>query len=203
MTRVVAVRHGETDWNREGRMQGWAPVPVNETGRGQATAVGRWLSDRYEFDRAFASDLARRRETAELVADAIGDLDVTLESAWRERDLGIYQGLSHERIESEHPRFGLTETAYRSTEIVPEGGESFRAVEERVVGRFETVAGSDRETVLVITHGGPLRILLGHAKGLELSTALLEHGPENCSVTEFRIDESIEVVRENIAIPTQ
>ena len=61
--RIVVLRHGETAWNDEGRMQGWAPVPLNETGREQATAAGRHLADEYEFDAVYASDLERTRET--------------------------------------------------------------------------------------------------------------------------------------------
>jgi probable phosphoglycerate mutase len=184
-------------------MQGWAPVSLNETGRKQAEAAGRWLAERYAFDRGVASDLARTRETAEILTEAMGDdgLAVSFEPAWRERDLGVYQGLSYEAMKAEHPEYGRTETAYRATEIVPEGGESFRDVEARVLDRFESLAG-DEETVLVVTHGGPLRILLGHAKGQKLSTALVEHSPRNCGVTEFVVDEGVEIVREDAAART-
>lgn len=199
MTRVVAVRHGETDWNRERRMQGWAPVPLNDRGREQAAAVGRWLADRYEFDRVVASDLERTRETAELLLEAVGDRPVSFESAWRERGLGTIQGLPLEDVESRFPTFGLTETAYRATEAAPEGGESFRDVEARVVGRFEDVLSAEG-TTLVVTHGGPLCIMLGHAKGLGLAESLSAHRPDNCSVTEFRLDgEAPTIVREAVS----
>ena len=200
MTRIVAVRHGETDWNREGRMQGWAPVSLNGTGREQATATGRWLAERYEFDRILASDLRRTRETAELLSESI-DAPSTFESAWRERSLGVYQGLTRDTVESRYPEFGLDETAYRATEAVPEGGESLRGVHERVVERFENLRRGDG-TTLVVTHGGPLCILLGHAKGHDLTTALSSHHLENCAVAEFRANGAgTTVVRENATAP--
>ncbi len=200
MTRIVAVRHGETDWNREGRMQGWAPVPLNRTGREQATATGRWLAERYEFDRVLASDLLRTRETTELLLETV-DAPATFEAAWRERGLGVYQGLTYEAVEARFPEFGLGEAAYTATEAVPEGGESLRTVEERVTDRFEALRGGD-ETILLVTHGGPLCILLGHAKGMALTEALKTHSLHNCAVSEFRAGEPrIEIRRENVAAP--
>lgn len=196
MTRVVAVRHGETEWNRNGRMQGWAPVPLNETGREQAAAAGEWLAGEYAFDRAVSSDLLRTEETAELLLEAVGETPVAFEPAWRERDLGVYQGLTCADIEARFPTFGLGEAAYEATEATPEGGESLRDVERRVLGRFEEFT-STSGTVLLVTHGGPLCILLGHAKGFGLTEALSTHHLDNCSVTEFRVDDGVDVVRED------
>lgn len=198
MTRIVAVRHGETDWNQEGRMQGWAPVPLNETGREQAAAVGAWLAEEYEFDHAVSSDLLRTEQTTEILLEANGELPVSFEPAFRERDLGVYQGLSYAAVEERFPTFGLGETAYRAIDAVPEGGESFRDVRSRVVRNFESLSTVDAETVLLVTHGGPLCILLGHAKGLDLTESLVSHRPENCSVTEFHVDEEVTLRRENV-----
>lgn len=200
MTRVVAVRHGETDWNRRGRMQGWAPVPLNETGREQARAAGAWLADEYEFDRVVSSDLLRTERTTELLLESIGDLPVSFDSAFRERDLGVYQGLSYADVERRFPAFGLGETAYEATEAVPEGGESFRDVETRVLRGFEELLTADAGTVLLVTHGGPLRILLGDAEGVDLTTALSTYSPDNCSVTEFRVDDDVTVRRESVSV---
>jgi len=197
MSRVIAVRHGETDWNREGRMQGWAPVPLNGTGRKQAAATGTWLSQQYAFDRVLGSDLLRTRETSALLCESI-DAEPTFETAWRERDMGVYQGLTRSDIESRFPEFGLGETAYSATEAVPDGGESLRAVQERVLERFEELRGGD-ETLLLVTHGGPLSILLGHAKGMSLTEALTTHSLNNCAVSEFLVaEEETNVRRENV-----
>lgn len=196
MTRVVAVRHGETHWNREGRMQGWAPVPLNETGREQARTAGAWLAEEYDIDRVVSSDLLRTEQTTELLLEAIGDRPVSYDPALRERNLGVYQGLSYSDVEDRFPTFGLSETAYRAVDAVPEGGESFQAVERRVTERFEELSTVDAETVLLVTHGGPLCILLGHAKGDELTDALCSHHPDNCSATEFHVDDGVRIHRE-------
>lgn len=197
MTRVIAVRHGETDWNRNGRMQGWAPVPLNETGREQAVAAGRWLSERYEFDRVLSSDLVRTRQTTELLLEDIDAPEPDFEPAWRERNLGVYQGLTYEDVESRFPEFGLGEEAYRTTDATPEGGESLREVADRVTGRFDKVLNDEAETTLVVTHGGPLRILFGHVKELGLTEALTTHRPQNCGITEFRAESDPVIVCEN------
>jgi len=197
MTRVVAVRHGETDWNRNGRMQGWAPVELNGAGREQARAVGEWLADEYDVDRVSASDLCRTRETADLVRGSLGEPPVEYVDAWRERDLGMYQGLTYADVEARFPRFGLGETAYEAALEVPESGESLRDLADRVTAKFDRLLGDDG-TVLVITHGGPLHVLLGYAKGMGLSEALGSHHQANCAVNEFvAADGEVRVVREN------
>lgn len=200
MTRVVAVRHGETDWNRNGRLQGWAPVPLNDTGREQAAAAGAWLAGEYDVDRVFASDSLRTRQTTEGILESLEDRPVAYERHWRERDLGVYQGLTYADVEERFPRFGLGESAYEAALAVPESGESLRDVADRVTDRFtEVVDDHAGETLLVVTHGGPLHLLLGYAKGLSLQDALGTHHQSNCGVNEFRVEgRDVDVVRENV-----
>lgn len=189
MTRVVAVRHGETDWNRDGRLQGWAPVPLNDTGREQAAAAGEWLADEYDVDRVYASDSLRTRQTTEAILERVGDLPTEFEEYWRERHLGIYQGLTYADVEERFPEFGLGESAHEAALAVPESGESLRDVADRVTGRFgRVVARHPDETLLVVTHGGPLHVLLGYAKGLSLREALGTHHQSNCAVNELIVD---------------
>ena len=210
MTTVVVVRHGETDWNNEGRMQGWAPVPLNDLGREQAVAAGEWLAGQYDVDRAVCSDLLRTRETAVRLCEPLGlDPDgdrVTYRRAWRERDLGVYQGLTYADMYDRFPEFGLGETAAGAATETPEGGESLLDLRDRVLEGWTDLlaAAGDEATVLVVTHGGPIHFLLGHVKGLDVRDAFLEHSMANCGVTV--LDRSgaaagtaapVEVVREN------
>lgn len=199
MTRVVAVRHGETDWNRDGRMQGWAPTPLNERGREQADAAGEWLAGAYDVDRVFSSDLLRCEQTTEALLAAIGDRPVAFEPHWRERHLGVYQGLTYGDVEERFPDFGLGESAYEAAMAVPESGESLRDLADRVTRRFRQVVDDHPgATVLVVTHGGPLHVLLGYAKDVPLREGLRSHHQQNCAVNEFDGDgDEITVVREN------
>jgi probable phosphoglycerate mutase len=189
MTTVVVVRHGETDWNNEGRMQGWAPVPLNDLGREQAVAAGEWLADRHDIDRAVCSDLLRTRETAVRLCEPLGlepDGDrVAYRRAWRERDLGVYQGLTYADMYDRFPEFGLGEAAVGAAAETPEGGESLLDLRDRVLEGWADLlaAAGDEATVLVVTHGGPIHFLLGHVKGLGTRDAFLDHSMANCGVT--------------------
>ena len=201
MTRVVLVRHGETDWNAESRMQGWAPVPLNDRGRAQAEAVAPWLADEFDVDRVHASDLARTRETAERILPALSvdGSAVEYDPAWRERDLGVYQGLPLETADERFPEFALGEAAARAHRKSPESGESLAEVHGRVVDAFEAIVSTadPGETRLVVTHGGPIHLLLGHVKGFDVERAVLEHSMDNCAVVVLDCASGVEVVREN------
>lgn len=206
MTRVLVVRHGETDWNLHGRMQGWAPVPLNGTGREQADAVGRYLAREYDIDRVVSSDLHRTRETTERVTAHV-DAPVAYDRAWRERHIGVYQGLTYEDVVERFPEFAIGETGFEAADQVPESGESLLDVRERVVEAWGVLlddeagaSGDDGEweTTLLVTHGGPINLLLGHLKGMDARTSLREHSQSNCAVNELRVDgDGVEVVREN------
>lgn len=216
MTTIVVVRHGETAWNYEERMQGWAPVPLNETGREQADAVGSWLADRYDVDAVHASDLLRTEETAERILSHLStgqgadrgssagagpaSPDVSFERAWRERDVGVYQGLTYTDVFERFPEFGLGEAAVDAAARMPDSGESLEEVYERVTERFDAVlaeAAAD-ETRLVVTHGGPIYMLYRHVKDVDIREAVLEHRMDNCGVTVFEHEAGeTRVVREN------
>jgi probable phosphoglycerate mutase len=188
MTTVLLVRHGETTWNRDRRVQGWAPTGLTERGREQARTVGHHVAAEYDVDAVRASDLRRTRETARLLARVVG-VEPTFDRAWRERDFGVYQGLDYEALFERHPEFAVGESGYRAVEATPEGGESLLDLRERVLDGWERLlddAGPD-ETLLVVSHGGPLYVLLGHLKGLDL-VAALEQTQDNCAVNEVRLE---------------
>ncbi|MFB6354867.1 MAG: histidine phosphatase family protein [Halobacteriales archaeon] len=199
MTRVLLVRHGETAWNRAGRLQGWAPVPLTAHGREQARAVGAALAERYAVDAVTASDLPRAAETATLVAEPLGATP-SHDERWRERDLGDLQGLTHEAIDARHPEYSLSADGAAAVEARPPGGESLADLRGRVIEAWDDLvaaAGPD-ETRLVVTHGGPLYLLLGHLQGRPVVESVLEHRQANGAVNEVRVaDGTATVVREN------
>jgi probable phosphoglycerate mutase len=184
---AVLVRHGETAWNRDGRVQGWAPVGLTDRGRRQARALGRHLASAYDFDAVVASDLRRARETAVRLHDEGVDPAPTYSLRWRERDFGVYQGLSQEALFGAHPEFRATAGAM-GARAIPEGGESLLALRERVLAGWEQLLERNGSgTVLAVTHGGPIYALLGHVRGMALSAAFRDHAQDNCALTEVRV----------------
>lgn len=194
MTTVLLVRHGESDWNREGRVQGWAPVGLTDTGRAQARAVAESLADR-EVTALIASDLRRAQETAAVFGDTL-DVPVTESAAWRERDWGALQGLPTDGLLDRFPELDLLVNGDAAT-VRPEGGESWRDVQTRVRDAFESLAERDG-TVVVVTHFAPILLVLGAVRGEDIETALVENRVATGSVTELRRDEGAwSVVAEN------
>lgn len=199
MPTAVLVRHGETTWNRDKRIQGWAPTGLTARGQTQATATGQAIADTYDLDAAYASDLRRCCETAENLLDSL-DLSVEYDSRWRERDFGVCQGLHYDQFDSQFPDYSLTESGEDALGRCPESGESVYDMRDRVVAAWNDLVEStnDDETVLVITHGGPLVVLLGHLCGRPLHSAMTEYSQENCAVNEVKVNgTTATVVREN------
>ncbi|GGL52287.1 histidine phosphatase family protein [Halocalculus aciditolerans] len=204
MTTVVVTRHGETAWTREERIQGWAPVAMTEAGREQVRALGVELGRRYDVDRVLSSDLRRTAETTELLRDDV-DAPVTWDEAWRERDFGVFQGLLASAWFERFPAYDLWENGIDAARETPESGESLVDLRERIVAAWEGLlddCGPD-ETVLVVAHGGPIRLVLGHVKGLDVA-ASMEQTQAMCAINEFDYDaetEETHIVCENETAP--
>src|SRR5881275_129291 len=101
MTTLLLARHGETDWNREGRWQGWADPPLNETGRDQARQLAELLRST-PFDAVYSSDLQRAHETALIVAEP-HTVPVLVDRGLREIDIGSWSGLTRSQIDERFP----------------------------------------------------------------------------------------------------
>ena len=149
MTSLYLVRHGETDWNAERRIQGSTDIPLNETGRAQARTTGKLLARR-GWDGLFSSPLSRASETARIIGGEIGIGRVQTIDAVAERNYGEAEGLDYEQIERMFP--GDT--------IVP-GRETHQAVADRVLPALMEVALSHAgQSLIVVTHGGVIRSVL-------------------------------------------
>lgn len=159
MTVLLIVRHGETDWNAEGRWQGHADVPLNERGRAQAAALAEQLAGDDRVGIVYSSDLGRARETAEIAAVRLG-LELVLDRDLREIDVGSREGRTWSEIDDEPPW----------------DGEPHAAHSERVVRALRRIAQTHpEERVLVVTHGGSVRRIHEHV-GFEAARI------PNCSV---------------------
>lgn len=152
MTTILLVRHGETDWNAEGRWQGHADPPLNDVGRRQAEQLAETLAADPPAA-VYSSDLARARETAEIVGARLR-LPVALDRRLREVDVGEWSGLTRDEVEHRYPEGWQRRTAGGAGW---EQGESYDAMRVRVLEALQAIAAAhDGGRVLVITHGGPI-----------------------------------------------
>lgn len=153
-THILLIRHGETDWNAQGRIQGHLQVPLNARGLRQADALARRLAGS-PFAAVHTSDLVRARQTAEAVADVCG-LSVQVDERLREWDLGILAGMNISAAAQEQPD---TFRIYREriVDLPIPGGESIRQRFARVTECIEEIADVySGQTLVVVSHGGPL-----------------------------------------------
>jgi probable phosphoglycerate mutase len=162
------IRHGETAWNAEGRVQGQTDVPLSPVGEAQSRALRAALAGE-RFAAAYASDLTRVRQTAAPAAAALG-LELRLEPALRERHYGKFETLTYaearERLPEDYARFRAKDPDFDFG-----SGESLRRFYERAVGCVGAIAARHAgAAVLVFTHGGVLEMVHRHAHGSGLST---------------------------------
>eukprot|EP00197_Chlamydomonas_leiostraca_P008106 CAMPEP_0202867708 /NCGR_PEP_ID=MMETSP1391-20130828/9580_1 /ASSEMBLY_ACC=CAM_ASM_000867 /TAXON_ID=1034604 /ORGANISM="Chlamydomonas leiostraca, Strain SAG 11-49" /LENGTH=232 /DNA_ID=CAMNT_0049547771 /DNA_START=6 /DNA_END=701 /DNA_ORIENTATION=+ len=177
---ILAVRHGETDWNLGHRLQGQLDPPLNATGRAQAAALAEYFAGQ-RVHAVWSSDLARAVQTAEALAAPHG-LPVATTPGLRERHLGLLQGLTPEEAVAAQPaafealRGGLTAR-------IPGGGESAQDVHDRVAAEVQRIAAlHPGQRVAVVAHGGVIHALHWRATGRPLGTRVV-----NASVHAFRV----------------
>ncbi len=165
LTRVLCIRHGETDWNAAGRWQGHAPVPLNAVGRAQSQALAGYLArNGWPLVALYSSDLPRAMQTAQAIADALG-LTVQPDPRLRETDLGEWQGLTRDEVLAwDAERYTAYQADWRR--IPAPGGESRLAVGTRARAAFDEIAARHAgQTVALVTHGGTLGMLLENLFG--------------------------------------
>jgi probable phosphoglycerate mutase len=162
-TRILLIRHGETDWNATGRLQGHSDTPLNAVGREQARRAARRLAG--EPVRAlYSSDLARSFETATIIGQELGLLVMTSPQL-RERRYGVWEGLTSAEIQARYPE-QFAEWRARSTDFAPPQGETITQLLTRAFTALQTIACRHvGEVVVVITHGGLCYVLLNHILG--------------------------------------
>jgi probable phosphoglycerate mutase len=159
-TRVLLVRHGQSEWNAEGRWQGQADPPLTEDGRRQAAALAEKLAEE-GIAAIYSSDLRRASATAEAIGARLG-LEVVLDRGLREIDVGSWSGLTRAEVEARFPE-GFAR--WRGGEIGHDG-ETSEELTERVVETVERIAAAhEGQTVVIVTHGGSIRALRRHAAG--------------------------------------
>lgn len=181
MTLLLLVRHGETEWNRARKLQGQQDIPLSARGTQQAVALAEMVAS-FAPDSVVTSDLARTQQTA----TALGYSAPKTDPQWREADLGSWTGAAIDVLRKTTPNLY---TAWRNGTFTPEGAEPFSILRKRVVTATKTL-GTSGKTVLVVTHGGPIRALCAELLCLppprvvpvspgSLTVLLLPHGAAN------------------------
>ncbi len=191
MDRILLLRHGETDWNRIDRIQGWGDVSLNPCGRTQARAAAQFLAEQYpNLDRLLSSDLSRAAETAKIVAstEAFADLDIEYDRSWRERDFGVYQGQEGDRFFEENPEFAMLDGDDDAKRNVPEDGESYVAFRERIRAAWNDLRTEVDGTVLVVTHSGVIMAVIAAVEDAIIENVFYEYDVGNGSITEVDVD---------------
>lgn len=183
--RLLLVRHGESEWNAAGRLQGQADPPLSELGRHQAARMAARLVDE-PIDAIVASDLVRASDTARALADAVS-MPVLPRSDLREVDLGSWTGVSRSEIEASDPE------AWRRWRIEGvegwEGGERYADAMERVAAAVRSIAADwDGRTVVAVTHGGCIRLATCHLLGMPADQFGRIMSIGNASITEFLVE---------------
>ena len=174
--RLIAVRHGETSYNAENRLQGQRDVPLNARGRDQASAIGRTLSagssaeiDRLESAGGFvASPLTRARETMELIRAAMGlpPERYRLDPALVELSFGAWEGLTWTEVKTRDPK-GVKARNADKWDFAPPGGESYAMLAERLRPWLASLAAD----AFVVSHGGVVRALMTLLAGVPAEVA--------------------------------
>jgi len=171
-TRILAIRHGETDWNVNRRVQGQLDIALNGVGRDQSLRLAQALAAREPIDHIYSSDLSRALQTARIVADEIR-APLTATAGLRERCFGDLQGRTFDEVAATEP-----EQAERWRKRDPNwqppgaGGETLLAFRARVLDLVHTVAAQNTgKLVALFTHGGVLDVLYRAATGLDLQGA--------------------------------
>ena len=184
--RLLLVRHGESEWNAAGRLQGQADPPLSKLGRRQAMHVAARLVDE-GVEAVVSSDLERAHDTAAAFARSVG-LKIVDRRDLREVDLGSWTGVSREELERENPELWRR---WRIEGIEGwEGGETYAAAMVRVGAAIQSLAAEyGGRTVVAVTHGGCIRLATCHLLGLPAAELGRIMSIGNASITEFLVEE--------------
>lgn len=177
--RFYCVRHGETEWNREGRFQGRTDIPLNSTGSRQADMVGKALAS-INIDKVWSSDLCRAGETAGRIAFHHG-LGVLEASGITEISHGEWEGKTAVEIEDAWP--GMLEEWHRTPQdITMPGGENLEMVRQRAVSSLSSIISGGGRNVVIVSHDALLKVLLCYWLDCPLSS-FWRFQLGNCSIT--------------------
>ncbi|PMQ02029.1 MAG: phosphoglycerate mutase [Dictyoglomus sp. NZ13-RE01] len=200
MMEIFLIRHGETDWNREGRYQGRTDVPLNERGKRQAQVLAEFLYQE-GISLIFSSSLKRAIETAKPLAEKL-NLDIKIRDNWIEYDFGEWEGLTIGEVISKYPEISKT-WVYNTEKAKIPGGEDFLSAYQRIEKEKEFLLSNfSNEKIAIFTHGAIIRIAISvflEIKSLGVGRLTIS----SCSVNHFKTnrDNRLTLVKLNYLYP--
>jgi len=169
MTRFCLIRHGQTNWNIEGRYQGQSDAPLNETGRAQARDLGEKIQNN-SFSAIYSSDLSRARETAEIIASFV-NLPVSLDARLREINQGEWEGKHISEIKTRYAKM-WKEHRKDPENVHSPGGETINEVSQRMSSALNELSRIYPDSsVLIVSHGLSLATMICRSQGLPVERA--------------------------------
>ncbi len=167
-TEIILIRHGETEWNSQQRMQGHSNSDLSAEGRGQIQALGKWMKN-VSFDHIYSSDSQRAQQTAKAITQFSGH-KLHLDQRIREKNLGVFEGLTSDEARGRFPDvYHLFKTAGRN--YVIDKGESTQQLLDRSLEFIEDIRlRHPDQRVVMVTHGGVVRVLMKYTLGLSIDT---------------------------------
>ena len=169
MTKLILVRHGQSQWNLENRFTGWKDVDITELGQEEAREVGIALKHE-QIDIAFTSKLKRAQHTLDIILKEIGEseIPVSIDAALNERSYGTLEGLNKAETAKKHGEEQV-HIWRRSYDVAPPGGESLKDTYDRVIPYFEAHIKPEitkGQNILIVAHGNSLRALIMYLEHL-------------------------------------
>lgn len=189
-TELVLLRHGESLWNAEDRYQGQQGTGLSPLGHQQAKLAAEYLQATGPFDHVVASDLQRVSETLQPYADN-ADVPMRIDERWREIDVGTWGGRTFAAVRADEP--DVVAAFARGEDVARGGGETFAQLRERVWDAIRDIVAGGAGRVLVVTHGGPIRVATASTLRLPPGGEVLLDPPVNCSLTTLQVDDLLAV----------
>ncbi|MBM7614094.1 histidine phosphatase family protein [Alkaliphilus hydrothermalis] len=184
MKKIYLVRHGETNWNIQGRTQGWQDSSLTNEGLRQASLVAERLKWE-KIDVVFSSNLKRAKSTAHIIADEL-NVPCHLTEGLKEMGFGLWEGLTVEEIRQQFPNELDQWHTTPHTAMIPEA-EDLIAAQKRMVYFFEEVIQREEENILLVSHGTSIKLLLMFFLGMSMAD-FYKLKQDNCAINliEFR-----------------
>lgn len=196
MPKLVIVRHGQSQWNKENRFTGWIDIDLSPAGEEEAKKAGEKLKD-FKFDEAFTSDLKRAQRTLDIILDETGqkNIPVKKDKALNERMYGDLQGLNKDECRK---NYGEEQVKIwrRSFDTPPPGGESLKDTADRVLPYYHSVIEPELKNgkdILISAHGNSLRALIMYLEKLSPEEILQTEIPTG-SPKEYIFDDNLNVI---------